>query len=135
MTRAERRERNREAHAIRRARANGDYRAARAAGQSDTWSDFWDLYAAMNTDAVIALGMPEVEPRRKRKIPAHLVELHDAYMLTRHAWELQLEAACRGHLGGEEEAEFRATHPAPTWRAFLTQHNADRREESALARL
>lgn len=62
--------------------------------------------------------------RQPQKCPPHVRSLAETYWLARETYEADLEATCRGHLGGSEEAEYRATYPAPTFGALLTDYYA-----------
>ena len=51
--------------------------------------------------------------RRRKFTPPHVDVMVEAFTRDRHAWELAMEEATRGNLGGQEEADYRREHPAP----------------------
>lgn len=71
--------------------------------------------------------------RHPEKCPPHVRQVVQEYWPAKEAYDLALEAACRGHLGSQEEAEYRAAHPAPTFKQFLTEYYASRRSSFATA--
>lgn len=143
-TRAERRELNRRAHAIRRSIIAEEWAAARARGERATYRDVApDLEAMTSAELVAAFGGDDDAPAvaavavapapvaRKRVAPAHIQRLSEEYRLARAAWEDGLAAALAGArpdgkpARGEdprytdEERDYRAAHPAPVWKDFL----------------
>lgn len=147
MNRAERRDLNRRAHAIRRELTDRDYREARERGESLTWRDVWETYASIPAATVVAelepLLSPAVAPvaaakraRRGRMAP-ELAELLERYREARAVWEAGLDEAMAGGrrdgrpASGErytdEERDYRDAHPAPVWREWLEQYGRERR--------
>lgn len=57
--------------------------------------------------------------RRRLFTPPHVYRMVSAYWIDRQGWETQAEAACRGHMGGLEEAEYRSEHPPPALRDYM----------------
>lgn len=150
MSKAERRERNKRAHAIRRAFTDADYRQAKADGLTITWRQIADTYSAMSTDDVLALDLPgstapevieAAAPRRKRQAPAHVREASETYRLARAAWEEGLAEAlrgarpdgkpARGEKYTDEERDYRDAHPAPVWADFMRQQGQQREDVAA----
>ncbi|GAA3510059.1 hypothetical protein GCM10022234_00300 [Aeromicrobium panaciterrae] len=146
ITRAERKARNKTAHAIRRALTDADYREAKTAGDALTWREVWETYAAIPVDTILrdyaAMAEPApVKPERvkvKRSAPRHVQEVGEAYRLARETWEAGLADAMRGARANgkpargekytDEERDYRAAHPAPVYRDFLTAYYADQRD-------
>lgn len=143
LTKAERSARNKAAHAIRRAMTDADYRQAKTEGATITWREVAAVYDTMPTESVLALGLPAPvdatprAPRGKRNAPAHVQRAQEAFALARLSWEAGLESAMRGaHTladGGtpangetypDEERDYRAAHPAPVFRDYLTAEYA-----------
>lgn len=143
LTKAERSARNKAAHAIRRAMIDADYRQAKAEGTPLTWREIAAVYDAMPTESVLALGLPAPvdaaprAPRGNRNAPAHVTRAQQSFSEARTAWEAGLETALRGARstaeGGkpargetytDEERDYRAAHPAPVFRDYLTAEYA-----------
>jgi hypothetical protein len=134
LTKAERSTRNKAAHAIRRAMIDADYRQAKAEGRELTWRQVAATYDALPTEAVLKMAEPAPTPTptptpTKRPAPPHVARARDAHRLAMEAWTVGLEAAMRGaHRDGkpargerftDEERDYRAAHPCPTFREFL----------------
>lgn len=64
---------------------------------------------------------------KRRRAPWHVREAQRAYLLDRISWEMRLEVACNGHLGGDEERDFRRENPPPTFKPYLAAINARQR--------
>ncbi len=136
LTKAERSARNKAAHAIRRAMIDADYRQAKADGQTITWRAIAATYDAIPADVV--LTMAETTPatvtptpkRGRRTAPPHVARARDAHRLAMEAWTAGLETAlrgarrdgrpARGEKYTDEERDYRAAHPCPQYRDFLT---------------
>lgn len=146
MRRAERREVNKRAHAIRREFTDRDHADLKAAGAVTTWGEVWATYAGMSNADVLRLVVAapvapvvDVAPvgRKRRTAPPHVVEARRMFSEAREVWEAGLEEAmaggrrdgrpARGERYTDEERVYRASHPAPVFRDFLAAVNADRR--------
>lgn len=149
MTRAERRELNRRAHAIRRAIVREEWQRARAHGARARYRDLEadletmtpaELVAAFGEDDPAPVTTTEPTPTRKPRrggTPAHIVRAREAYLPARAAWEQGLADAvaggstraeggrpARGETYPDEERDYRAAHPAPVFRDFLAAEYA-----------
>lgn len=149
MTRAERRSRNRAAHAVRRELALKDWREARERGDGVTFGQVWEVYAGTPVDVVLAtlapalapvpvepVAVPETAPRR-RQAPGHVREAKRLFDEANAAWLAGLEVAmaggrrdgrpARGERWTDEERDYRAAHRAPQYAEILSQVCAERR--------
>lgn len=146
MRRAERREVNQRAHAIRREFTDRDHAELRQAGASVSWGAVWATYAGMSNADVLRLvvaapvaPVAEVAPvgRKRRTAPPHVTEARRMFSEAREVWEAGLEEAmaggrrdgrpARGEKYTDEERDYRDENPAPLFRDFLAAVNADRR--------
>lgn len=83
---------------------------------------------------VYAQSMSRSHRRQPQKCPPHVRALAEEYWLARESYEAALEATCCGHLGGQEEREYRETHPGPLFKDLLIDHYAAwRRDHMPLA--
>lgn len=144
LTKSERSARNKAAHAIRRAMADADYRQAKQEGRPITWREIATTYDAIPADIVLTMGLPatDTDPRpakSRRDAPPHVARARDAHALAMESWSAGLADAlrgarrngkpARGERWTDEERDYRAKNPCPTFREFLDAECAALRAE------
>ena len=148
MTRAERSERNKRAHAIRRAWTEHTRKATKGQPGRASWVEVWAVFEAMSVDDVLAMGMPDAAPEvlpavravRKRRAPEHIRQVKDAWLERVTAWEALRESSALAPAGavpgGRDTAvsyyqltdeQFCAIHPRPVFKDMLADFYAERR--------
>jgi hypothetical protein len=57
--------------------------------------------------------------------PPHVRAAQRAYWESRLAWEARRDAETRGWIGSDEERDFEASDPAPTFKELLRQFSRE----------